>query len=197
VTRQHTRLPTGWGRRLQRSRHRPPPRERLAAIQLVSLDVDGVLATRTKWFSNQGSVAAGYDTTDGLGLELLLAAGIAVVALTTSRHGIIETRARSITGLEVISNRTDKGTALTERLHQGGIDARHSLHVGDDLWDCLAFEVAGVAVAVADAHPSARNTADWITRAPGGAGAVREVADALLAARGITDADLLARHRHP
>jgi 3-deoxy-D-manno-octulosonate 8-phosphate phosphatase (KDO 8-P phosphatase) len=197
VNRDHSSRATSWARRLRRSHHRRPTPARLAKIELVSFDVDGVLATRTKWFSNQGWVAAGYDSADGLGVELLLANGIAVVALTTSRHGIIESRARSITGLEVISNRTDKGTALTERLNRDGINPAHSLHVGDDLWDCLAYEVAGIAVAVADAHPSARDAADWTTRAPGGGGAVREVADALLDARGITDADLLSRHRHP
>jgi 3-deoxy-D-manno-octulosonate 8-phosphate phosphatase (KDO 8-P phosphatase) len=174
---------------------RQPSRHRLADIELVSVDVDGVLASRAKLFSNSGWVASSYDAADGLGIELLILAGLRVVALTTSRHGIIEARAKSITGLEVISNRTDKGAALTERLERDNLDPHHSLHIGDDIWDCLVYDVAGIAVAVHDAHPTARQAAHWITKAPGGAGAVREVADALLAARDITTADLLAKHR--
>jgi 3-deoxy-D-manno-octulosonate 8-phosphate phosphatase (KDO 8-P phosphatase) len=176
-------------------RRRRPNRRRLAEIDLVSVDVDGVLASRTKTFANNGWISSQFDASDGLGVELLLIAGIQVVVLTSSRHGVAEARARFISGLDVIANRVDKGTALTDHLATVGIDPHRSLHIGDDLWDCLAFEVAGIGVAVHDAHPTARRAADWVTRAPGGGGAVREVADALLAARQVSTAQLLDRHR--
>lgn len=166
----------------------------LSTIQLVSLDVDGVLASRSKIFSNTGWVASSYDSSDGLGIELLLLAGIQVVALTSSRHGIIEARAKSIPGLEIVSNRTDKGSALGELLERHQVSPPHALHAGDDIWDCSAFHRAGLGVAVNDAHPHVRKAADWITRAPGGAGAVREIADALLASRGLGVTELTAMH---
>ena len=65
------------------------------------------------------------------------------------------------------------------------------LYVGDDLWDLEAFAEVGVRVAVADAVSAVRTAADWVTECRGGAGALREIADAIVEAKGIDPLDLI------
>ena len=93
---------------------------------------------------------------------------------------------------------SDKGAALDALCGELGVAREELACVGDDTPDIPMFERAGIAVAVADAHPAATSRADWVTQARGGRGAVREICDLLLAARAllikriVTGAALLA-----
>src|SRR5205823_13015601 len=80
------------------------------------------------------------------------------------------------------------GAALIDLCAEWEIAASEAAFIGDDLNDLLAFRKAGVRIAVADAAPELREEADWVTAAPGGRGAVREVVEALLRARGAWEA---------
>lgn len=77
-----------------------------------------------------------------------------------------------------------KAAGLRDLAVACGVELQEVLYVGDDVLDVPAMELAGVATAPADAHELARNVANWVTERPGGYGAVREVCDALVAARG-------------
>ena len=76
---------------------------------------------------------------------------------------------------------------LAEIVSQTGIDAEHAAFMGDDLPDLPLMKRTELSIAVADAHEIVRQSADWTTQAPGGRGAVREVCEALLKARGLWD----------
>ena len=78
----------------------------------------------------------------------------------------------------------DKAVGLQQICEELGVDPQHTAFVGDDLPDLAAFRVAGLRVAVADAAAEVLEAAHWITQAPGGRGAVREVCEAILKARG-------------
>ena len=87
----------------------------------------------------------------------------------------------------------DKAQILEEIAAQTGIATENTAFVGDDLPDLSIMQHAGLSIAVADAHEIVRQKADWTTRARGGRGAVREVCEALLTAKGLWD-EIAARY---
>jgi 3-deoxy-D-manno-octulosonate 8-phosphate phosphatase (KDO 8-P phosphatase) len=82
---------------------------------------------------------------------------------------------------------SDKGSVLDEIQQHTGISADNIAFVGDDIPDLALMRRIGVSIAVADAHENVRAYADWVTSAPGGAGAVREVCEAILKSQGNWD----------
>ena len=162
-------------------------RERLCAIRLVALDVDGVL---TDGVISLGATASGellelksFHVSDGLGLGLLRAAGIEIAWITGRVSPIVERRAAELGVREVCQGARNKRLVLSQRAERLGIQPAEILYVGDDLNDLPAFEVAGVRVSVPNACEEVRQRADWTTAAPGGRGAVREVVERLLRAQ--------------
>lgn len=158
-------------------------RARLAAIRLVACDVDGVLTDGSLTYGPEGERDKTFHVRDGLGLRRLREAGVEV-ALITSRGGpALLRRAEELRIAHVITGRDDKAAALAELAADLGVALADVAYVGDDTLDLGALAAAGVAIAPADAHPAVRAAAAWVTRAPGGRGAVREIADAIVAAR--------------
>lgn len=162
----------------------------LADIRLVASDVDGVLTDGRKWYGPSGLELVAFNVRDGLGVALLQAAGVSVALLTTSLSPIYEQRARDV-GVEVHQHAWDKGALVTLLSERSSLRRSQVLFLGDDLWDLSAFRVAGVAVAVADADPDVKVAADVVLQSAGGGGALREVANAVLRARGIQPEELL------
>lgn len=163
---------------------------RLAPVRLAAMDVDGVLTTGAiTWTGPSGSGAAlveskSFDVKDGLGLSLVQGAGIEVAWITGRSSAVTAQRADELAVRHLIQGARDKRRALEELASRLGLAREEILYVGDDLNDLPAFEVAGVRVAVADAAPELIVAADWVTQAPGGRGAVREVVEAVLRAQG-------------
>lgn len=162
--------------------------EQLQPIRLVAMDVDGVL---TDGSIVLGVTAAGdpieaksFNVKDGLGISLLLAAGLEVAWITGRVSPIVERRAAELGVREVVQWARNKRRSLTELSRRLGLSREQVLYLGDDLNDLPAFDAAGVSVAVADAVSEVRDRADWVTAAAGGRGAVREVAEELLRAQG-------------
>jgi len=156
----------------------------LARIRLVVLDADGVLTDGGIYLGAEEELKR-YDVRDGAGVKYLLRHGIAV-ALISGREsvslarrceelGIIEIHQRQLQKLPVF-------LALVERL---GVALEETAVVGDDLMELPLLRRAGLGIAVADACAELRRHADWVTRAGGGRGAVREVAEAILKAKGL------------
>ena len=170
----------------------PTLNERLRGIRLLAMDVDGVL---TNGSIDLGTLASGeslelkaFNVKDGLGLSLARSAGMEVAWITGRISQVVERRAAELGVREVCQWARNKRQALTEMGQRLGIERSRVLYIGDDLNDLPAFEAAGVTVAVADAVTTVRERADWVTDAPGGAGAVREVVEAVLHAQGRWDA---------
>lgn len=153
-------------------------------VKLLVLDVDGVMTDGSLYFGARGEVLKAFNVRDGHGIKLVQAAGIEVAVISGRRSPAVLKRCSDLGIRHVAQGAADKSHALDLLLRKLGFDdARDVACVGDDTPDIPVFVRCGVAVAVADAHPLAQAAATFVTRLAGGRGAVREVCDALLAAR--------------
>jgi 3-deoxy-D-manno-octulosonate 8-phosphate phosphatase (KDO 8-P phosphatase) len=150
------------------SRKRPAP---LSRMRLLVLDVDGVLTDGRLRYGPGGESEKIFHVRDGFGIKSVIAAGICVAVISGRNSPAVTRRCR------------DKLPVLQRLLTALDIPAHQCACVGDDVAEVPLMQQAGLGVAVADAHPAARKAAHRITRLPGGAGAVREICDWLLAAR--------------
>jgi 3-deoxy-D-manno-octulosonate 8-phosphate phosphatase (KDO 8-P phosphatase) len=155
----------------------------LARIQLVILDVDGVLTDGRLYFSVRGETLKVFHVRDGHGIKLLMAAGVAVAVFSGRRSAALATRMRELGVPHVVQGCSDKVAALERLTQRLGLNPLNCACLCDDTPDLPLMSAVGVAGAVADAHPVVLAAAHWIARANGGCGAVRELCDALLRAR--------------
>lgn len=160
-------------------------------VRLVGLDVDGVLTDNGVYV---GPVAGErvelkrFDIQDGLGLVLLATAGIPVVWVSGRQSEATTLRARELRVEEVLQvPGPRKVGALAEVLDRRGLAWEEVAFVGDDLADLPVLRRVGLPIAVANAVAEVKSTAAYVTHAVGGHGAVREVVETLLKARGEWD----------
>ena len=159
--------------------------ERAARIRMLVLDVDGVLTDGRLYFDNQGNEMKAFCTRDGLGMRALQSQGV-ILALITGRQSDIVTHRAAQLGVEhVYQGRNDKLNAFNELLSDTGMDEEQTCYAGDDWIDLPVLDRVGLAVTVADADPVVKNRVHWVTSRDGGNGAVREICDLILAARGL------------
>ncbi len=156
---------------------------RAATIRLVGFDVDGTLTDGRIIIGNQGEMAKFFSVRDGLGLRLLMDAGITVAIITARRSEIVTQRCAELRIDHVLQAVPDKALALTELAGQLGIPMEQTAFMGDDLPDLPAMQCAGMAACVADAADEVREYADWVAAEPGGQGAARSFAQYLLKSR--------------
>jgi 3-deoxy-D-manno-octulosonate 8-phosphate phosphatase (KDO 8-P phosphatase) len=160
---------------------------RLKQIRMVLLDVDGVLTSGDIIYSDSGEQIKIFDVKDGLGIRLLKEAGIKVGIITGRRGKALKHRCDNL-GIELIFDGIrNKAEALADIQAETGIPIEAMAFVGDDLPDLPAMKKVGLAVAVGDAVSLVREQAHMTTHACGGKGAVREVSEAILKARGLWD----------
>ncbi len=160
------------------------------ALTTVVLDVDGVLTDGRIGYGGGNGETKFFDVKDGLGIRLLLDAGLRVGILSGRQSRANAVRAKELGLSFVCQGERDKAAGFERLLQQQGIEAGQCVVVGDDLADIPVMKRAGVAVAVADAAAEVRQAADWVCSRPGGRGAVREVAEWLLKAKGLWPAVL-------
>jgi 3-deoxy-D-manno-octulosonate 8-phosphate phosphatase (KDO 8-P phosphatase) len=157
--------------------------ERARRVQLLVLDVDGVLTDGRLHITAQGEETKVFHVRDGSGIVAVLRAGIDVAIISGRDSAAVSRRASELGIRHVFQGIADKRAAFDALLAQLGLDAGTACCVGDDTPDVPLLERAGLGIAVADAHATARAAAHWTTPSPGGHGAVREVCDLLLSAR--------------
>jgi 3-deoxy-D-manno-octulosonate 8-phosphate phosphatase (KDO 8-P phosphatase) len=162
------------------SARKPTP---LAKIELLILDVDGVLTDGRLYFGAKGEALKVFHVRDGHGIKLLLTAGIQVAAFSGRRSAAVTARMRELGVASVVQGCTDKVAALQRLSKRLKLSALNCACIVDDTPDLGLMSAVGFAAAVADAHPVVRSAAHWVSRAAGGRGAVRELCDALLRAR--------------
>jgi 3-deoxy-D-manno-octulosonate 8-phosphate phosphatase (KDO 8-P phosphatase) len=155
----------------------------LRGLRLLVLDVDGVLTDGGLYYTESGEELKRFDVRDGQGIVLLHAAGVRTALVTARWSTVVERRARELGIHEVHQGVADKLTAVQALLARLAVPPAQVCYVGDDVGDLAAMRHVGLAAAPADAAPAARRAASLVTRAPGGRGAVRELADRILAAR--------------
>ncbi len=159
---------------------------RAARIRLACFDVDGTLTDGRLFFDVDGRELKAFHVHDGQGLVLLREAGIEV-AFITARHSEVALRRAAELKVRAHIGVKDKLACVRELCAGLGIDDTAASFMGDDRPDLPAMRAVGLAVAPADAHPSALAVAHWRTRAGAGRGAARELCDLLLAAQGRID----------
>jgi 3-deoxy-D-manno-octulosonate 8-phosphate phosphatase (KDO 8-P phosphatase) len=155
----------------------------LARIRLLVLDVDGVLTDGRLYFGPRGEAQKVFHVRDGHGIKLVMAAGVAVAAVSGRRSAAVAARMRELRVPHVFQACGDKVAALHRLTKRLDLDPLECACICDDTPDLPLMSAVGMAAAVADAHPLVRSAAHWVSRAKGGKGAVRELCDALLRAR--------------
>jgi len=159
--------------------------ERAARIRMLVLDVDGVLTDGRLYFDNQGNEMKAFCTRDGLGLRALQSQGTELAFITGRQSEIVARRAAQLGITRVYQGRNDKLNAFNDLLSDTGMDEQKVCYAGDDWIDIPVLDRVGLSVSVADADPVVKNRVHWVTSLGGGKGAVREICDLLLAARGL------------
>ena len=157
--------------------------ERARHIRLLVLDVDGVLTDGRLYLSPAGEELKVFHVRDGSGLVAVQRAGIAVAIISGRDSAAVSRRAAELGIRHVRQGVADKGAVLDQLLAELAVEPAQTACVGDDTPDLPMLRRAGLAIGVADAHPALLEAAHWMTHAPGGRGAVREVCDLLLSAR--------------
>jgi 3-deoxy-D-manno-octulosonate 8-phosphate phosphatase (KDO 8-P phosphatase) len=155
----------------------------LSSIELLILDVDGVLTDGRLYFGAKGEALKVFHVRDGHGIKLLMAAGVQVAAFSGRRVAATAARLRELRVPTVVQGCSDKLAAFTKLTRRLKVDPLNCACIVDDTPDLPLMSAVGLAAAVADAHPVVLSAAHWIARSPGGFGAVRELCDALLRAR--------------
>jgi 3-deoxy-D-manno-octulosonate 8-phosphate phosphatase (KDO 8-P phosphatase) len=153
-------------------------------LQLLVLDVDGVLTDGGLLFGARGEVLKRFHVRDGHGIKLLQNAGLTVAVISGRRSAAVSARCRELGIKQVYQGASDKNRVFDQLLRKLKLKADQVICMGDDTPDIPLFVRVGFAVAVNDAHPLAIAAADRTTTLGGGSGAVREVCDWLLRARG-------------
>jgi 3-deoxy-D-manno-octulosonate 8-phosphate phosphatase (KDO 8-P phosphatase) len=154
-------------------------------VQALVLDVDGVLTDGRLVLGPGGEEWKAFHVHDGLALARAVAAGFPVAVLSSRRSPATARRCADLGLTDVRLGAADKLAAyLALRRRRGWTDAGVAA-MGDDLPDLPLMRRVGLAIAPADAVPEVRRAAAWVTRRPGGGGAVREALEAILRARGL------------
>jgi 3-deoxy-D-manno-octulosonate 8-phosphate phosphatase (KDO 8-P phosphatase) len=153
-------------------------------IQLLVLDVDGVLSDGRLYFSNSGEEIKNFHIQDGLGIKLLARGGVETAIITGRSSAIVARRAEQLGIRHVMQGREDKLAALQELCATLTLDMGAIAYMGDDLPDLAAIRRAGLGLTVANANTVVRDHADWISQYNGGDGAVREACELILDAQG-------------
>ena len=145
-------------------------------IAAVVLDFDGVFTDNKVIVFQDGREAVVCDRGDGWGLAQLKRLGIHILVLSTEENPVVQARCDKL-GIACMHGIQDKLTALTAWLGANKIDISQVVYVGNDVNDLACLRAAGSGIAVCNAHPRARAAARIILSAPGGHGAIREIAD--------------------
>jgi YrbI family 3-deoxy-D-manno-octulosonate 8-phosphate phosphatase len=160
----------------------PPDVAGLVDIDLLVLDFDGVLTDDGVLVDQHGTESVRCHRGDGLGIARLRESGVEVVVLSTETNPVVTARCRKLR-IEAIQACHDKLAALRELAGGRQLQARRVAYMGNDVNDLACLNWVGMPIAVADAPPEIRAVCRLVTTRSGGRGAVRQVADWILAAR--------------
>lgn len=157
----------------------------LERIKLLLLDVDGVLTDGSITYNGSGEEIKTFDVKDGVGIRLLMKAGIKVGIVTGRTSNALHHRCRNL-GIDLVFDGIrDKGATLDIILKKTSVSVEETAFIGDDLQDLSLMKRVGLSIAVSDAHKTVQESADMLTSSKGGAGAVREVCETILRAQGL------------
>lgn len=157
---------------------------RASRIQLLVLDVDGVLTDGGLYYGPEGEAMKRFDVKDGHAIVMARLSGLPAAILTARSSRIVEVRGQELGFVRVLQGRKQKGPALQELLAELKIPPDACAYMGDDLNDLPALGQVGLFACPADAVSEVRQEAHFVTQSPGGKGAVRELVELCLKASG-------------
>jgi len=158
--------------------------ERAKKIKLLMVDVDGVLTDGRIIFSSNGEELKSFNAQDGCAMVLARRAGLKIIFVTGRNSSIVERRAKEHNVTQVFQGVDDKADVLKKLLKKYQLSPKEVAFLGDDLVDIAAMRKSGLAVAVADAVPEAKEASHLVTSRGGGKGAIREVVDFIIKSQG-------------
>jgi 3-deoxy-D-manno-octulosonate 8-phosphate phosphatase (KDO 8-P phosphatase) len=158
--------------------------QRCARIELLVLDVDGVLTEGSITYTDDGKEIKHFHVRDGSGLAIWHHVGKKSAIITGRTSRIVEVRAAELGVGQVFQGAPFKMEPFQKVLSATGLAADQVCFIGDDLPDVPVMRSCGLAVAVADACPDVLTEAHYVTHAPGGRGAVRETIELILGCQG-------------
>jgi 3-deoxy-D-manno-octulosonate 8-phosphate phosphatase (KDO 8-P phosphatase) len=167
---------------------------RASDVRLLLLDCDGVLTDGRITPVPGGDELKSFHTHDGHGLVMLHRAGLRSGIISGRSSRLVEMRAADLGITYVRQGALDKLSVFDALLAEASVEPSQIAYVGDDVVDIPLMRRSGLAVAVADATPDTRDAAHYVTRLPGGHGAVREVCELILKAQGLWD-ELMERYK--
>lgn len=151
-------------------------------IKCILTDVDGVLSDGKLYYDSTGAETKTFHVRDGFGIKAWMNAGLHF-GIITARHSDALTRRTKELGIQhVVQNSSDKWQSATEMMSAMKVSPDEVCYIGDDVPDITVMRRVGLAAAPDDASTDAREAAQWITRLPGGTGAVRELIERLMRA---------------
>ena len=158
----------------------------LKKIRLFATDVDGVLTDGGLYYSDSGEQTKKFNVWDGLGLVLLKHAGLVTAIITMDQTPLVNIRAAKLGITEIHQGVKDKLAVLQDLASRHGIRLEEMAYVGDDIPDLPALQAVGFSAAPSNGRDPVRKKVRYVCKAKGGEGAVREVADLILAAQGLS-----------
>ena len=166
--------------------------QRAAAIKLVVFDVDGVLTDGSLFIDDDGREFKAFNSKDGLGMKMLQKSGVPIGIITARQSKLVSYRMQNLGIDHVFQGQEDKLPAFEKLIAELELKPEQTAYVGDDVVDLPLLRRAGLAVAVADAHPLCKRHSHWETLHPGGRGAAREVCELIMEAQGSLDQQIEA-----
>jgi 3-deoxy-D-manno-octulosonate 8-phosphate phosphatase (KDO 8-P phosphatase) len=158
--------------------------DRARQLLWMSFDVDGVLTDGSLFYGESGEVMKRFNALDGHGIKELQSRGVGIMLLSGRSHPSVSSRARELGIGEVFQGVGDKLATLSGWMEGKGLTMAQIGHMGDDLPDLPVLRAVGFAASVPNAHASVLECAHWVSRSKGGEGAVRELCDLVIGAKG-------------
>lgn len=165
-------------------KRRMPSRAQLARVRMLLLDVDGVLTDGRIHFDHEGREYKSFHVHDASGIVYWHRAGGLSGFLSGRGGDVVERRGRELGVHEVLLGRIDKAAALAEVMARRSLSPAEVAYVGDDLLDLPVLQQVAFAATVPEGRPEVRAGSHYTARAPAGFGAVREIVELLLRAKG-------------
>ena len=154
-------------------------------IRCLFLDIDGVLTDGKLYIGPNGEETKTNFVRDGLGIKLMLKAGLHVAVISGRPSEAMRQRLSWLGVRHIALDTEDKVPAYLRIRDELGLSDKQCAHMGDDVPDLPLMQRTSLALSVADAHPKALAAAHWVSRYNGGCGAVREAVDLILDAQGL------------
>jgi 3-deoxy-D-manno-octulosonate 8-phosphate phosphatase (KDO 8-P phosphatase) len=150
----------------------------LLKIKFIGFDFDGVFTDNSVYVSADGREIIRCYRSDGLGIKRIKELGIKTAVISSEPDNVVQARCEKLK-LECYHGVQDKLTILKQIVSEYQISMEQVAFMGNDINDLSVMAQVGFPIAVADAYPQVKQAAFWITKTPGGYGAVREICDLL------------------